>query len=61
VASLLFCFAPIVNVLISHVIEPPATRPSGLFFVGSVLSAALGDAIPKLTVNPLAPIVMRRE
>ena len=40
VASLVFCFAPIVNVLISLVIEPPATRPSPLFFVGILLAAA---------------------
>jgi hypothetical protein len=40
VASLVFCFAPIVNVLISLVIEPPATRPRPLFFVGMILAAA---------------------
>src|SRR5688572_29844446 len=40
VASLVFCFAPIVNVLISLVIEPPATRPSWQFFLGIVLAAA---------------------
>jgi hypothetical protein len=41
VASLVFCFAPIVNVLISMFIEPPAKRPSPLFFVG-ILMAAVG-------------------
>jgi hypothetical protein len=40
VASLVFCFAPIVNVLISLVIEPPDKRPSPLFFVGILLAAA---------------------
>lgn len=40
VASLVFCFAPIVNVLISMIIEPPAGKPSPLFFVGIVLAAA---------------------
>jgi hypothetical protein len=40
VASLVFCFAPIVNVLISMVVEPPASAPSPLFFVGIVLAAA---------------------
>jgi hypothetical protein len=39
VASLVFCFAPIVNVLISMIIEPPADRPSPLFFVGILLAA----------------------
>ena len=40
VASLVFCFAPIVNALISMVIEPPERAPSPLFFVGIVLAAA---------------------
>jgi len=40
VAPLVFCFAPIVNVLISMVIEPPARAPSPLFFVGILLAAA---------------------
>lgn len=40
VASLVFCFAPIVNVLISMIVEPPATRPSPAFFVGIVMAAA---------------------
>lgn len=40
VASLVFCFAPIVNVIITLVIEPPAARPSPLFFVGIVMAAA---------------------
>jgi hypothetical protein len=41
VAPLVFCFAPIVNVLISMVIEPPAKdKPiSPFFFVGIVLAA----------------------
>jgi len=39
VASLVFCFAPIVNVLISMVWDPPASAPSPLFFVGIVLAA----------------------
>jgi hypothetical protein len=39
VAALVFCFAPIVNVIISMVIDPPATAPSPLFFVGIVLAA----------------------
>jgi hypothetical protein len=44
VAPLVFCFAPIVNVLISLIVEPPARRPSPLFFVGIVL-AALGAGL----------------
>jgi hypothetical protein len=44
VAPLVFCFAPIVNVLVSLLIEPPAKRPSPLFFVGIVL-AALGAGL----------------
>ncbi len=44
VASLVFCFAPIVNVLISMIIEPPARSPSPLFFVG-ILMAAGGAAM----------------
>ncbi|HZN69732.1 MAG TPA: hypothetical protein VFB66_30940 [Tepidisphaeraceae bacterium] len=39
VAPLVFCFAPIVNVLISLVVEPPERSPSPLFFVGIVLAA----------------------
>lgn len=41
VAPLVFCFAPIVNVLLSMVIEPPAKdKPiSPFFFVGIVLAA----------------------
>ena len=39
VASLVFCFAPIVNVLVSMYWDPPATRPSPLFFVGIVVAA----------------------
>jgi hypothetical protein len=40
VASLVFCFAPIVNVIISLVIEPPEKRPNILFFLGICLAAA---------------------
>ena len=40
VASLVFCFAPIVNVIISMVVEPPARRPSPLFFLGILMAAA---------------------
>lgn len=40
VASLVFCLAPIVNVLISMIWDPPASRPSPLFFVGILLAAA---------------------
>lgn len=39
VASLVFCFAPIVNVVISMIWDRPATRPSPLFFVGILLAA----------------------
>lgn len=39
VAPLVFCFAPIVNVLISLIIEPPAKAPSALFFLGIILAA----------------------
>ena len=39
VASLVFCFAPIVNVLISMVWDPPAEKPSPIFFVGIVMAA----------------------
>lgn len=39
VASLVFCFAPIVNVLIGLVWDPPASWPSPLFYVGIVLAA----------------------
>jgi hypothetical protein len=41
VASLVFCFAPIVNVIISMIIEPPDKAPSPAFFVG-ILMAAVG-------------------
>ena len=44
VAPLVFCFAPIVNVLISLIIEPPAKAPSPLFFVG-ILMAATGAGL----------------
>src|SRR5215212_4701271 len=40
VAPLVFCFAPIVNVLISMIIEPPANAPSPWFFAGILLAAA---------------------
>ena len=39
VASLVFCFAPIVNVLISLYVEPPAKSPSPLFYVGFIMAA----------------------
>lgn len=39
VAALVFCFAPIVNVLISLVIEPPAAAPKPWFYVGIVMAA----------------------
>ena len=39
VASLVFCFAPIVNVLISMLWDRPATWPSPYFFLGIVLAA----------------------
>jgi hypothetical protein len=54
VASLVFCFAPIVNVLISFVIEPPATRPSPLFFLGILLAAA-GAGMVLYFKPPAAP------
>ena len=41
VAPLVFCFAPIVNVLISMLVERPERAPSPLFFVG-ILLAAIG-------------------
>jgi len=44
VASLVFCFAPIVNVIISMIWDPPATRPSIYFFVG-ILMAAVGAGL----------------
>ncbi len=44
VASLVFCFAPIVNVIISMIVEPPASKPSPLFFLG-ILMAAAGAAM----------------
>ena len=50
VASLVFCFAPIVNVLISMVIEPPARRPDWRFFVGMLLAA--GGAAMVLYFRP---------
>ena len=44
VAPLVFCFAPIVNVLISLIVEPPAKAPSPYFFVG-ILMAATGAGL----------------
>ena len=40
VAPLVFSFAPIVNCLISLVVEPPEKKPSPVFFLGLVLAAA---------------------
>jgi len=39
VAPLVFGFAPIVNAVLSMIWDPPAGRPSPLFFVGIVLAA----------------------
>jgi hypothetical protein len=67
VAPLVFCFAPIVNVLISMVIEPPAKAPSPLFFVGILLAATGAGMVlyfkpaaapaggPGFPVSPAAP------
>jgi hypothetical protein len=60
VAPLVFCFAPIVNVLISMVIEPPdkAKPISPLFFVGIVLAAVGAGMVlyfkPAAAVHPPA-------
>ena len=54
VAPLVFCFAPIVNVLISLVVEPPAKAPSPLFFVG-ILLAAVGAGMVLFFKPPPAP------
>ncbi len=40
VAPLVFAFAPIVNCLISLIVDPPQTRPSPVFFLGLALAAA---------------------
>lgn len=40
VAPLVFCFAPIVNAIISLIIHPPHTMPRPWFFVGMLLAAA---------------------
>jgi hypothetical protein len=39
VASLVFAFAPIVNVIISLIWDPPAKAPNILFFLGLVMAA----------------------
>lgn len=39
VAPLVFSFAPIVNCLITLIIEPPDKRPSPIFFLGLALAA----------------------
>jgi hypothetical protein len=54
VAPLVFCFAPIVNVIISLVIEPPAKGISPLFFVGILLAAA-GAGMVLYFKPPAAP------
>ena len=54
VAPLVFGFAPIVNALISMIWDPPATRPSPMFFVGIVLAAA-GAAMVLYFKPPEAP------
>ena len=40
VAPLVFAFAPIVNVIISLVVEPPERAPSPMFFAGILMAAA---------------------
>src|SRR5947207_14454268 len=40
VAALVFAFAPIVNVIISMIWDPPGKAPSPLFFVGLLMAAA---------------------
>jgi len=54
VASLVFAFAPIVNVIISLVWDPPAKAPSPLFFVG-LLMAAGGAALVLMNKPAEAP------
>jgi hypothetical protein len=54
VAPLVFAFAPIVNCLISMVVEPPAQKPGPLFFVG-LLMAAGGAALVLITKPAAAP------
>jgi hypothetical protein len=54
VASLVFAFAPIVNVIISLIWDPPAKAPSLLFFIG-LLMAAGGAALVLLNKPAEAP------
>jgi hypothetical protein len=54
VASLVFCFAPIVNVLISMIIEPPEGRPAPWFFVGIVLAAVGAGMVLYFKPEPAA-------
>jgi hypothetical protein len=54
VASLVFCFAPIVNVIISMFIEPPEERPSALFFVGILLAAVGAGMVLYFKPEPAA-------
>jgi len=50
VAPLVFAFAPIVNVIISLIWDPPGKMPSPLFFIGLVL--AVGGAALVLIYKP---------
>jgi hypothetical protein len=54
VAPLVFSLAPIVNCLISMVVEPPAEKPGPLFYVG-LLMAAGGAALVLITKPAAAP------
>src|SRR5947208_6808320 len=54
VASLVFAFAPIVNVIISMIWDPPAKAPSVLFWVG-LLMAAGGAALVLMNKPAEAP------
>ena len=54
VAPLVFAFAPIVNAIISLVVEPPAKAPSPMFFVG-ILMAAMGAGLALYFKPPAAP------
>jgi drug/metabolite transporter (DMT)-like permease len=40
VAALVFAFAPIVNVIISMIWDPPGKAPNPIFFVGLLMAAA---------------------